>query len=311
MIIQIVINKKLNMKIFGTFNTQIRTIYNNFLAKYPSNQAALNHARFQVLNILADPDYKRLVTSSIGFSPVMWQIAKELIGDKAVDILIGLIPGFGNADELKDAIKAAKNGDWFEFTFEVGKIVGQNTPWGKMLKIGDAGSTMYQFCKKIERISDKIGTWSSTRATKAWGIIKKSIKSPIATNPDYWKYVDDLSFPKFGNSTTTNHLDVFDSTFPDLRTDMQIHHAAPRALLSRYPNLSISQNQMHSIENLRGIPNSLKFTKPDGQVISLHQHITNLWNTFYNNNTNVTNISTIFNEAKKIDDQYGHLFCHL
>lgn len=286
-------------------NTQIKSIYNNFLAKYPSNQAALDHARFQVLNIMADSDYKRLVTSSVGFSSVMWQIAKELIGDKAVDIIIGLIPAFGNADELKDAIKAAKNGDWFEFTFEVGKIIGQNTPWGKMLKIADAGSEMYQFCKKIDRIWDKIGTWSSTRATRAWEIIKKSIKSPIATNPEYWKYVDDLASPRFGSyfATFNNYAEKFRTKWDIPQGEIWVHHAVERqAMTVRYPNLGLTESELNSLENLRGIPANIN------NEVHLSA-IRNRWNAFYSNNPASTiTKQKLLDQAKLIDQEFGHLF---
>ena len=171
-----------------TENTNIKQHIDAFLTNNPNDVAALIHAYTQIENMKNDGDYKALVESSFGWSGIMWTIVKELVGDKAVDIIIGLIPGFGNVDELKDAIKAAKNGDWIEFTFEVGKIVGQNTPWGKMLKIGEAGSEMYQFCKKIEKIWDKIGTWTTSKTEQIWNIVKKNIK--LASNSDFWKYVE-------------------------------------------------------------------------------------------------------------------------
>lgn len=282
-----------------TENTNIKQHIDAFLTNNPNDVAALIHAYTQIENMKNDGDYKALVESSFGWSGIMWTIVKELVGDKAVDIIIGLIPGFGNVDELKDAIKAAKNGDWIEFTFEVGKIVGQNTPWGKMLKIGEAGSEMYQFCKKIEKIWDKIGTWTTSKTEQIWNIVKKNIK--LASNSDFWKYVDDLAQPKFGSyfATSNTYAQNFKSKFSEVYNEIgQVHHAVPQAVLNKYPNLNITQDMMHSLENLRGIPSNGTLN---------HQTITNIWSQFYSNYPNAT-LQQILNKAKDIDDTYGHLF---
>lgn len=161
----------------GATKQHIETFLNN----HPNDIEAILHVNNIMTNMRMDADFNALVTSSFGWSGIMWEIAKELVGDKAVDIIINLIPGFGNADELRDAIKAAKNGDWIEFTFEVGKIVTQNTPVGKMLKIADSGAEMYIFCKKIEKIWDKIQTYSSAVVEQMWNIVK-NVPKELRTN---------------------------------------------------------------------------------------------------------------------------------
>ena len=163
---------------------------------------------------------------------------------------------------------------------------------------------MYKFIALSEKVYSRISTWSTTKTTKIWNILKKNIK--LASNSDYWKYVDDLAYPKFGLSTTTDYLKVFDDAFPNIRINMEIHHACPRAVWTRYRNLSISEKQMHSLVKLRGIPNNIFY--PVGSTTKLHQHITNQWNSFYAQNSSITDINVIFAFAKQIDDQFGHLF---
>ena len=86
---------------------------------------------------------------------------------------------------------------------------------------------------------------------------------------------------------------------------MEIHHAIPRAVFeSKYPTL-ITEEQLHSLENLRGIPYNA--TMPNGS--KLHTHITNLWNNFYNTHPQATtNLQNIIDFVKTIDDQFGNRF---
>jgi hypothetical protein len=178
---QVNIEKILNSPRANFNVAQHKTSYDNFLINYPTNEDK-EHAELFMTNVFTDQEFADLSTSSFSWSGIMWDIAKELAGDKAVDIMAQFIPGFSNVDELKDAVKAAKNGDWLEFTAEIAKIVGQNTPWGKILQVAEAGSELYNFCKKIDNIWDKINTYSTAVASKMWDIIKKCPES-IRTNP--------------------------------------------------------------------------------------------------------------------------------
>jgi hypothetical protein len=229
----------------------------------------------------------------------MWAIAKELIGDKAVDIIFKLVPGFGEAQKLKDAIKAAKNNDWLEFTYEVGKIVAGNTPVGKLLKIGEAGSEMFVFGKQVNKIYDNLKGWSTTKTTNIWNIIKKNIK--IASNPDYWKYVDNLATPKFGSyfATSSTYNANFKNKFSEVKDKIvQVHHAVPQELSNRWG--LVNQSDMHSLENLRGMPSQ-----------TFHQNITNIWNSFlqpYRNSGQAPPMNLILQKAKEIDDLFGAQF---
>lgn len=257
--------------------------------------------------LMSDDDYKEFVESTVGWSSAMWAIAKELIGDKAVDLAFQLIPGFGQADQVKEAFKAAKNGDWVEFFVESSKVILKETPWGKWIKALNITQELTSYYKKVEKIWDKIGDLGEVAIERLWEIAKKS---PLKINPTYLKYVADLETPHLGHVDIPNPMpvgyyryNVFRGAFkaPELSTadfdNLQVHHALPQWALVRYQHLGITPNQMHSLENLRGIPNDLLD----------HTTITNYWEAFYNSNPNAT-LQEVLDYVKFIDDEFGHLF---
>lgn len=280
-------------------NALVKTKVDQFLSKYQYSQEATQHVNNQIQNMMNDSQYESLVVSSFNFSPIMWSIANELIGDKAVDVILKLVPGFREAQKLKDAIKAAKNNDWLEFTLEVGKIVAGTTPAGQLLKIGEAGSEMYVFCKQVNKIYDNIKDWTSTKTTQIWNIVKKNIK--IASNPDYWKYVDNLASPKFGSyfATSSTYNVNFKNKFSEVKDKIvEVHHAVPREI--EYGFGLISNSEINSLENLRGMPSR-----------EFHQIITEKWRIWlkpYKDTNTKPSIQFLLNKAKEIDDTYGANF---
>lgn len=78
-----------------------------------------------------------------------------------------------------------------------------------------------------------------------------------------------------------------------------VHHAVEQQIQTRFPGL-VSKAEMHSLENLRGIPNELNN--------SLHlSEIRKAWNQFYRQTANPTK-AELLQMAQKIDDMFGHLF---
>jgi hypothetical protein len=62
--------------------------------------------------------------------------------------------------------------------------------------------------------------------------------------------------------------------------------------------LGCQSSQMHSVENLRGIPTNGPLTQGS---------ITAIWNQFYATYPNAT-LQQILDKVKSIDDQFGHYF---
>jgi|GEM_PF-2266460 len=160
-------------------NPSMKSQTDAFLAKYSSEmEEAQEHLNRHVLMMAADSDYQEFVAASAGglgagFGGAIWGIIAELVGDKLVDLAFRFVPGFGNADEVRDAIKAAKNGDWLEFTMEVGKIIGKNTPLGKWWQLLEGTVEMRELYRRIDKIQDAIGGFSEAVIEQMWDIARK------------------------------------------------------------------------------------------------------------------------------------------
>lgn len=79
-----------------------------------------------------------------------------------------------------------------------------------------------------------------------------------------------------------------------------VHHAVEQQVHRRYPEV-VSESEMHSLENLRGIPK--------GEVNN-RVHLSQLrkeWNRFYKANPNPTK-DDLLDFATKMDDKYGTQF---
>jgi len=116
---------------------------------------------------------------------------------------------------------------------------------------------------------------------RVWNIAKKITQK---LNAVYLKYLDDIKVSKLGRATTNDYRKNFDDAFPDVRVDMEVHHAFPQELLDNFPDLGFDPKEIHSLENLRGIPNSVKWplnAPPETPTIRLHSHITNEWKKFF------------------------------
>ena len=81
---------------------------------------------------------------------------------------------------------------------------------------------------------------------------------------------------------------------------MTVHHAVEQSAARRYPNAGITPEEMHSLENLRGIPNE----------VNSELHLRTLrreWNEFYRENPNPTK-QDLLDHATYLDNKYGTQF---
>ena len=87
---------------------------------------------------------------------------------------------------------------------------------------------------------------------------------------------------------------------PDLRGKVVVHHAVEQGVRKRYPHLDITNAEMHSLQNLRGIPK--------GVNSELHlRTIRKVWNKWYKANPRPSK-QDLLDFATTLDDKYGHLF---
>ena len=88
---------------------------------------------------------------------------------------------------------------------------------------------------------------------------------------------------------------------PDLKGQVAVHHAVEQQAIKRkYPELGISSNEMHSLDNLRGIPHG----------INSEVHLSKIqkeWDDFYFDNPSPTK-QDLLDKATEIDGKFGHQF---
>ncbi|WP_179298200.1 hypothetical protein [Mesorhizobium carmichaelinearum] len=120
------------------------------------------------------------------------------------------------------------------------------------------------------------------------------IKS-IARDPSKVKYPG----ASFGKALSKNYRKTFLDAYPSLEGQVVVHHAAERQVLTRYIGL-VAEDEMHSLQNLRGIPKGLDNL--------LHKTVFRYeWNNFYRSHPQPTR-QQVLDYVTYIDKKYGHLF---
>ncbi|MFJ4819920.1 DUF6531 domain-containing protein [Streptomyces sp. NPDC088801] len=103
-----------------------------------------------------------------------------------------------------------------------------------------------------------------------------------------------------GSAASHNYKKTFFEAHPGLKGKVVVHHAIEQQVLKRYPGL-FSADEMHSLENLRGIP------KGD---INSRVHLSQIrveWNRFYEANPNPTR-QEVLDQVTRVDDMLGNWF---
>lgn len=102
-----------------------------------------------------------------------------------------------------------------------------------------------------------------------------------------------------GHSASTNYRKTFFDAHPDLQGTVIVHHGVEQQVLDRYPGV-ITESELHSLENLRGIP---KGTNSETHLSAIRRE----WNRFYEAHPTATK-EELLEKATEIDEKYGHLF---
>jgi uncharacterized Zn-binding protein involved in type VI secretion len=103
----------------------------------------------------------------------------------------------------------------------------------------------------------------------------------------------------FGKAASSDYKETFFEAHPDLRGKVVVHHAVEQQVKTRYPGV-VRDDEMHSMENLRGIP------KEANSDLHLSQ-IRREWNRFYRDNPSPTK-QQLLDKASDIDRRYGSQF---
>jgi len=104
---------------------------------------------------------------------------------------------------------------------------------------------------------------------------------------------------RFGAAGSSDYTATFFSEHPELQGKVVVHHAVEQQVLTRYPGV-VTEEEMHSLENLRGIP---KETNADLHLSKIRRE----WNQFYRENPAPTK-EQLLQKATEIDTKYGSQF---
>ena len=103
----------------------------------------------------------------------------------------------------------------------------------------------------------------------------------------------------FGRAASTDYRGTFFAANPELEGQVVVHHAVEQQTLTRFPGL-VSEAEIHSLENLRGIP----------KAINSDVHLSQIrveWNQFYRANPNPSQ-AQLLQKATEIDTKFGSQF---
>lgn len=158
--------------------------------------------------------------------------------------------------------------------------------------------------KGISFYYDPVATTTVKKEYVIWmqGCTVRIGKYDIIIPPGFkqqYKKISGYEEAHLGTSTSSDYRKTFTNAFPKTEGKVWVHHAIEQDILERYPGL-ITESEMHSLQNLRGIPNDL----------NARMHLSAIrkeWNRFYREFPKPTK-RQLLNKATEIDNLFGHLF---
>ncbi|MCL2089614.1 MAG: hypothetical protein FWH11_00050 [Micrococcales bacterium] len=109
---------------------------------------------------------------------------------------------------------------------------------------------------------------------------------------------------QFGTSTSTNYQQTWANAHPEYSDrGVVVHHAVEQQVLKKYPGV-VSESEIHSLDNLRGIPREVN------REVHL-QEVRRVWNSFYSRMEELGRAPTqqeLLDQASVIDNNLGHYF---
>ncbi|MGA2404890.1 MAG: hypothetical protein ABSG91_24835, partial [Syntrophobacteraceae bacterium] len=130
-------------------------------------------------------------------------------------------------------------------------------------------------------------------------------KGPAKEELDFLENSEDASKSgaTFRQATTNNYRSTFFAKYPELKGKVRVHHAVEQSVLTKFPGV-VTEEEIHSLENLRGIQNDAN------SDVHLRQ-IRLEWNRFYRPFTKTDIAPTkaqLLQKATEIDSMFGSKF---
>jgi hypothetical protein len=193
------------------------------------------------------------------------EVNSKLAGEAAIQIAILLVP-FSEAPEVAETAETAETAD---------------TAISLERAREDA-----EFSKTASFFPRMVGQMNQTLTRLKYAAVPRRFTPPLAT---------------FGKAVTSDYKLTFFKAHPELEGKVVVHHAVEQQALTRYPGV-LSDDKIHSLENLRGIP------KDKNADLHLSQ-IRREWNEFYlNNPASSMTEKKLLDKASEIDRRYGQSF---
>ncbi|MBM7771932.1 hypothetical protein JOD54_002136 [Actinokineospora baliensis] len=205
---------------------------------------------------------------------------------------------------VASAVALAPYAEWVdEATRDVQSILGQSARISVVLGL-------------LELVRESLGTLEQVvvQASTAIATAASHHGGPAATGPAAGTRQelaptaqasddDGLRRATFGHSDSTNYKKTFFAAHPDLKGKVWVHHAVEQQAMERFPEAGLTSEEIHSLENLRGIP-----TGETNNRIHLSA-IRKEWNKFYraNKNKKVTK-EKLLDWATSVDEKHGTEF---
>jgi len=104
----------------------------------------------------------------------------------------------------------------------------------------------------------------------------------------------------FGHADSLDYRKTFFDAHPEIKGAVVVHHAVEQGVLKLYPGL-VRPEELHSLENLRGIPKGDANNQVHLSVIRKE------WNRFYRAHPNPSK-QDLLDFATMIDERYGQQF---
>ena len=157
----------------------------------------------------------------------------------------------------------------------------------------DKAAEIKKIAEDMERNASK--TVSSTAERKAQADAQEALRKRLSRTLD-----PSTEKAQFGSSASKSYKKTFFGANPDQDGNVVVHHAVEQQVKKHYPGV-VSDSEMHSLENLRGIPKG---------SVNNRVHLSEIrkeWNKFYKANPNASQ-QDLLDFATKIDDKYGDQF---
>jgi len=244
---------------------QVKADTSNLVNAYYVNEAC-------VITDSHGADYFELKTDS-GRAAIHNETNWKLGGQAVIELATFLVP----FSKLKYAKEVG----------QVGKKVAEAANTARRLeKVGAISKEAAKFSRVGSLFPRMVGKMTDTLSRLKDAAVPRRFVPPVA---------------KLGKAASADYKLTFFKAHPELEGKVVVHHAVEQQALTRYPGL-LKEEELHSLENLRGIPNS--------QNADLHlSQIRKEWNEFYRNNpaSGMTK-QKLLNKASEIDRRYGGSF---